>query len=140
MAQNHEQLTTTRLTQIWVGAACVLAFIVLISGHLLTLRDLGLVASAIQDANRFRSALAAYEIDHGTFPGDIVENPHEFARELHDQQGRPYIHLSAENEITGFSYTPDDDGAGYTIVIHARDRKNTPVVANPETTSTQPQG
>lgn len=135
MTKNYEHLSATRTTQIWVGIACVVIFMSLISGHLLTLRDRSLVASAIQDANRFRSALAAYEIDHGTFPGDAVENPFEFARDLHDQQGRPYIHLSAENEITGFSYTPDADGEGYTIVIRARDRKNTPVVANPQATS-----
>jgi hypothetical protein len=140
MDQNQGQLNATRTTQIWAGAVCAVVLIALISGHLLTLRDRSLVASAIADANHFRSALAAYEVDYGTFPGDTVSNPFVFAHELRDPQGRPYIHLPSEKELTGFTYTPDEDGDGYTIVIHARDRKNTPVVANPASASAHTEG
>ncbi|NUO19408.1 hypothetical protein HUU59_08185 [bacterium] len=140
MAQNHEQLTKTRTTQIWVGLAATVVFISLISGHLATLRDRSLVASAIQDANQFRRALAAFEVDYGQFPQDTVWNPHELVQGLRDPDGKPYLRLTSETEITGFTYMPDADGQGYTIVLHARDRKNTPVVASPSSTTADDEG
>ncbi|MCL4305646.1 hypothetical protein KJZ99_07005 [bacterium] len=140
MAQNFNQLTTTRTAQIWVGALSAIVFIVLISGHLISLRDRTLVASALQDANRFRQALASFEIDYGRFPADSVANPFQFVGELRDPNGRPYLKLPSDTEYISFSYVPAPDGDGYTIVIQARDRKNTPIVANPATVSAQPEG
>ena len=140
MEQNNGQLNGTRSAQIWLGLVCMVVFIGLISGHLLTLRDRSLVANAISDANNFRAALAAYEVDYGSFPDDSISSPLEFARELRDPQGRPYTHIPSDKELTGFSYVPDEDGDGYTIVIRARDRKNTPVVANPASASARSEG
>ncbi len=140
MLQNSGQLSTTRTTQVWAGAACLVVFIFLIFGHLMTLRDRTMVTTAIHDANSFRSALAAYEVDYGSFPKDTVANPYEFARGLHDPRGRPYMHLPTDREVVDFSYTPDSDGQGYTLVLRARDRRNTPVVANPVRTLARPEG
>lgn len=135
MTHSEGQLSTTRTAQIWVGAACMIVFMFLIFGHLATLRDRTLVTSAIQDADRFRHALTAFEIDYGQFPQETIENPYELVKNLKDPDGLPYMHLPSDREVTGFSYTPDSDGDGYTIIIRARDRNSTPVVASPVSTT-----
>jgi hypothetical protein len=131
MSCSTQQLTRSRTVQIWAGAVAVVVLMVLVSGHLMTLRDRTLVAAAVRGADQFRLALAAYELDYGTFPADSLDCSDALLDELRDPAGRAYIRGGDSLEFITFSYTPDEDGQGYTIVIHARDRRSTPIEANP---------